>query len=211
MVRLYFPLPCAYAQPEDGFAPACRMTLHRLRARVRRDGHGCARRASAALSNASAPPLPSSPSFLTQKAAPEFKLVLVGDGGVGKTTFVKRHKVGGWRREQRRAALFRSAILRPPPTSSGPFPSAYRRASSRRSTWRRSAPRCTRWTLRRIRYACLLRLERVAARSRRRRLTRSRLPYPFTTGEADLQRLGHGRPGKVCGPARRLLRRGAGA
>jgi GTP-binding nuclear protein Ran len=24
---------------------------------------------------------------------PEFKLVLVGDGGVGKTTFVKRHKV----------------------------------------------------------------------------------------------------------------------
>ena len=25
---------------------------------------------------------------------PEFKLVLVGDGGVGKTTFVKRHKTG---------------------------------------------------------------------------------------------------------------------
>lgn len=25
---------------------------------------------------------------------PEFKLVLVGDGGVGKTTFVKRHKSG---------------------------------------------------------------------------------------------------------------------
>ena len=24
----------------------------------------------------------------------EFKLVLVGDGGVGKTTFVKRHKTG---------------------------------------------------------------------------------------------------------------------
>ena len=25
---------------------------------------------------------------------PTFKLVLVGDGGVGKTTFVKRHKTG---------------------------------------------------------------------------------------------------------------------
>merc|ERR1719310_1056717 len=28
------------------------------------------------------------------QAAPEFKLVLVGDGGVGKTTFVKRHLTG---------------------------------------------------------------------------------------------------------------------
>ena len=27
-------------------------------------------------------------------AAPEFKLVLVGDGGVGKTTLVKRHLTG---------------------------------------------------------------------------------------------------------------------
>lgn len=27
-------------------------------------------------------------------AAPEFKLILVGDGGVGKTTFVKRHLSG---------------------------------------------------------------------------------------------------------------------
>ncbi len=26
--------------------------------------------------------------------APKFKLILVGDGGVGKTTFVKRHKTG---------------------------------------------------------------------------------------------------------------------
>ena len=26
--------------------------------------------------------------------APEFKLILVGDGGVGKTTFVKRHLTG---------------------------------------------------------------------------------------------------------------------
>ena len=25
---------------------------------------------------------------------PEFKLLLVGDGGVGKTTFVKRHRTG---------------------------------------------------------------------------------------------------------------------
>jgi GTP-binding nuclear protein Ran len=29
-----------------------------------------------------------------QQQAPQFKLVLVGDGGVGKTTFVKRHKSG---------------------------------------------------------------------------------------------------------------------
>ena len=28
------------------------------------------------------------------QAAPEFKLILVGDGGVGKTTFVKRHLTG---------------------------------------------------------------------------------------------------------------------
>ena len=27
-------------------------------------------------------------------AIPEFKLILVGDGGVGKTTFVKRHITG---------------------------------------------------------------------------------------------------------------------
>ena len=34
---------------------------------------------------------------MTQSAAqnaPEFKLILVGDGGVGKTTFVKRHLTG---------------------------------------------------------------------------------------------------------------------
>ena len=29
-----------------------------------------------------------------QSDAPEFKLILVGDGGVGKTTFVKRHLTG---------------------------------------------------------------------------------------------------------------------
>ncbi|KAL8430389.1 hypothetical protein ACSSS7_005969 [Eimeria intestinalis] len=28
------------------------------------------------------------------EAAPEFKLILVGDGGVGKTTLVKRHLTG---------------------------------------------------------------------------------------------------------------------
>lgn len=27
-------------------------------------------------------------------ATPEFKLILVGDGGVGKTTFVRRHMTG---------------------------------------------------------------------------------------------------------------------
>jgi GTPase SAR1 family protein len=29
-----------------------------------------------------------------QQEVPEFKLILVGDGGVGKTTFVKRHLTG---------------------------------------------------------------------------------------------------------------------
>mmetsp|Transcript_28336 Transcript_28336/g.43604 ORF Transcript_28336/g.43604 Transcript_28336/m.43604 type:complete len:216 (+) Transcript_28336:76-723(+) len=31
---------------------------------------------------------------MAQQAVPEFKLILVGDGGVGKTTFVKRHLTG---------------------------------------------------------------------------------------------------------------------
>ena len=30
---------------------------------------------------------------------PEFKLILVGDGGVGKTTFVKRHKTGEYEKK----------------------------------------------------------------------------------------------------------------
>lgn len=30
----------------------------------------------------------------SQSGVPEFKLILVGDGGVGKTTFVKRHLTG---------------------------------------------------------------------------------------------------------------------
>jgi len=29
----------------------------------------------------------------------EFKLVFVGDGGVGKTTFVKRHKTGEYEKK----------------------------------------------------------------------------------------------------------------
>merc|ERR1719409_1103770 len=32
-------------------------------------------------------------------AIPEFKLVLVGDGGVGKTTFVKRHATGEFEKQ----------------------------------------------------------------------------------------------------------------
>jgi len=33
-------------------------------------------------------------SLIDDKAVPKFKLVLVGDGGVGKSTFVKRHRTG---------------------------------------------------------------------------------------------------------------------
>ena len=29
-----------------------------------------------------------------QHKVPQFKIVLIGDGGVGKTTFVRRHKTG---------------------------------------------------------------------------------------------------------------------
>ena len=31
---------------------------------------------------------------MTDKTSPEFKMVLLGDGGVGKTTFLKRHMTG---------------------------------------------------------------------------------------------------------------------
>ena len=34
------------------------------------------------------------PGMQRQEGVPEFKLVLIGDGGTGKTTFVKRHKSG---------------------------------------------------------------------------------------------------------------------
>lgn len=33
-------------------------------------------------------------SFTKQAPVAEFKVVLIGDGGVGKTTFVKRHITG---------------------------------------------------------------------------------------------------------------------
>ena len=36
---------------------------------------------------------------LPQAEVPEFKMVLVGDGGVGKTTFVKRHLTGEFERK----------------------------------------------------------------------------------------------------------------
>ena len=38
------------------------------------------------------------------QAIPEFKMILVGDGGVGKTTFVRRHKTGEF--EKRYVGMF---------------------------------------------------------------------------------------------------------
>ena len=35
----------------------------------------------------------------TNSVVCEFKLVFVGDGGVGKTTFVKRHKTGEYEKK----------------------------------------------------------------------------------------------------------------
>ena len=40
------------------------------------------------------PLTPTTLSTMQAQETPEFKLILVGDGGVGKTTFVKRHKTG---------------------------------------------------------------------------------------------------------------------
>ena len=48
-----------------------------------------------------------------QAAKPTFKLVLVGDGGVGKTTFVKRHLTGEFEKKYLRACR---------PAAHGPFP-----------------------------------------------------------------------------------------
>ena len=41
-------------------------------------------------------------SNVTEKEMPSFKLVLVGDGGVGKTTFVKRHLSGEFEKTKSR-------------------------------------------------------------------------------------------------------------
>jgi len=48
-------------------------------------------------------PIPTAPNLPAQipntnESIPEFKLVIVGDGGVGKTTFVKRHLTGEFER-----------------------------------------------------------------------------------------------------------------
>ena len=48
-----------------------------------------------------------------QAAKPTFKLVLVGDGGVGKTTFVKRHLTGEF--EKKYVATLGVEVRRPPP------------------------------------------------------------------------------------------------
>ena len=48
-----------------------------------------------------------------QAAKPTFKLVLVGDGGVGKTTFVKRHLTGEF--EKKYVATLGVEVRPPPP------------------------------------------------------------------------------------------------
>ena len=43
------------------------------------------------------------------QSIPQFKLILVGDGGVGKTTFVKRHLTGEF--EKRYVGKFASNLI----------------------------------------------------------------------------------------------------
>ena len=55
---------------------------------------------------------------------PEFKLVLVGDGGVGKTTFVKRHQVRSMRDFRARGVPLPRAVVPLAGCASWPTPAA---------------------------------------------------------------------------------------
>ena len=66
-----------------------------------------------------------------QAAKPTFKLVLVGDGGVGKTTFVKRHLTGEFEKKYVATLGVEVRAAAPPPAAIVP-PTGHRR--SRRLT-----------------------------------------------------------------------------
>ena len=53
---------------------------------------------------------------------PTFKLVLVGDGGVGKTTFVKRHLTGEFEKKYVGARALRPARALALPAARAPSP-----------------------------------------------------------------------------------------
>jgi hypothetical protein len=49
--------------------------------------------------------------LLTRQDIPTFKLILVGDGGVGKTTFVKRHLTGEFEKKYVGKTLLSRSII----------------------------------------------------------------------------------------------------
>ena len=49
--------------------------------------------------------------YSKQSAIPEFKMILVGDGGVGKTTFVRRHLTGEFEKRYVGKSIFLPASL----------------------------------------------------------------------------------------------------
>lgn len=127
------------------------------------------------------------------------QLVLVGDGGVGKTTFVKRHQTGEFEKKYVGAPR--------PPRAALPSGSGARRAARRRQGATPSARRGVE--------SCPRPRPSPAREPARRPPSRSDArcggapaPIPHEPRRAGLQRVGHGGAGEVWRVARRVLHPG---